>query len=743
MLWGINQLNSLFEDIDSIDLLLNKIVTMVSEHMASEACSIYIYDEETDELTLRAVVGLNQACVNRVRLKIGEGIPGTSINEIRPICEKVAMDNPNFKFIPDLGDELFESIISVPITRGKQKIGVITLQRHRDNPYTNEDTLALQVTASQVGGMIENAKILLSVQDEHAPHSKKNDTWKTEKFIKGKPASQGFAHAKTFLISNSDFELNRPGSSSKKYGLEEFKSAVIATERQLEYLQKKVEEQLSDAASLIFAAHIMMLKDKSFIGGINGLIENGKNASEAVVEVFGKYRDIFAKSPSPLIREKVQDLRDLVKRILENLTNADLDFSHYRNKIAISKELLPSDLLMMSAEGVCGIILVSGGVTSHVAILTRSLHIPLVIIDNQSLLTVPDETDVIIDAESGNIFIEPDAAISKKFDDRNQARKKIDEERTVLASRAETTDGFAMKVMLNVNLLSDVPSAGTDIIDGIGLYRTEFPFLIRVNFPTEEEQYAIYKKLIESANGKSVTFRTLDIGGDKVLSYFSDLKEQNPFLGMRSIRFSLNYIDIFKQQLKAILRATYEHESRIMFPMISSKDELIQAKAVVAECISDLKSAGIPHNPEPVVGVMIELPSAVSLVDDLADESAFFSIGTNDLIQYTLAVDRTNEKVSHLYVPHHPAVLRSLKKIADSGKKFGREVAICGDMANSEKYIPFLIGIGIDTFSVDAIYIPRVKKTISSISKKEAEKLAKKMLKCSTVEHVTAILESH
>ncbi len=283
--------------------------------------------------------------------------------------------------------------------------------------------------------------------------------------------------------------------------------------------------------------------------------------------------------------------------------------------------------------------------------------------------------------------------------------------------------------MSNVNLLSDLKAAREFHSDGIGLYRTEFPFLVRSNFPSEEEQFVIYKRLIEGMPSKEITFRTLDIGGDKVLSYYHFEKEQNPFLGMRSIRFSLKHKDIFEQQIRAILRAGVNAPIRIMFPMISSLDEFLEAKSVVDQCLQDLAKEKIPHHTHPSIGLMIELPSVLEIIRDLAQVTDFFCIGTNDFIQYMLAVDRTNEKVADFYLPHHPAILRALNRVVKTAQRYKRDVSLCGDMAHQEKYIPYLLAIGLRKLSIDGRYFPKIQSAIAQIDLQSAEKKLEEILK--------------
>ncbi len=744
MLYDIGELNNLFTDSISVESLLQKIVEMVAGHMNAGVCSIYLYDDVEKELVLKATVGLKPDSVNKVKLKLGEGLVGLSLKELKPICERCGPENPNYKFYPGIDEEYYQSFLAVPIIRGNIKIGVFVVQRVTGEGFTEDDILALRVTASQLASMIENIKYIIS------PHKKTEHT-KTEadpeklKFIKGKTASEGYAYSNTIIIDRENiYELAQKIHDNKKYSrhsIEDFDKAIIATEEQLETLQKKVEEKLSDAASLIFSAHLLMLKDISFTGSMRDMIIKGEDPLSAVMKKYREYKEIFSESQNQLIREKILDIEDLTKRIIENLISKDTAKKIYKDNIAIVREIFPSDLLIMSAEDVKGIVLVSGGVTSHVSILARSLRIPVVIANKPELLDLPEKTMALIDAETGNIYINPSMDIILKFEERNKARVKILKEEN-LNFTTVTSDGVKINLMVNINLLSDLKNIRNVYTDGIGLYRTEFPFIIRNNFPTEEEQIIIYTKLVNGMPNKPVIFRTLDIGGDKILSYYQAAKEENPFLGMRSIRFSLAHKEIFKQQIRAILRAGHKSNIGIMFPMISSLDEFLTSRDIVFECIQELAKAGIEHIHKPKIGMMVEIPSVVNIIEEIAKEVDFLSIGTNDLIQYTLAVDRTNEKVAEFYIPHHPAILKSLKKIADAAKSQKIEAAVCGDMAGDVRYIPFLVGIGIHTLSVDAAYLPKVKKLLSKISVKDAEKFADQILSYSKISDINRLIEN-
>ena len=743
MLCDIGEINQLFSSTKDIASIPQTIVNMVAEHMHTAVCSIYFFDEQTQELYIKANKGLQQETITQVRLKKGEGLVGKALAELRPICLKEASKSPDFKFFPNLMEELYDSFLAVPICHGLQRIGVLVIQREKKYPFSEQDTAALKVIASQLATLVSQVMLFSSLGEQSEPTDK--TILKKHKFLKGKIASSGFTIGKALVQRNEPFHIHikKYLQNSAVFSINDFEKALSVTQKQLEKLQQRIEETLADVASLIFTAHLLMLKDLTFTNKIRSLINEGLNAPQAIISVGKEYMDLFASSENRLIQEKKQDIEDLLRRILANLfrETAHVKREELKDAVIIARELYPSDILKMSSEKVNGIILISGGVTSHVSILARSLHIPTIIIDKEDLLHLPDGITILIDGELGNVYIDPSDNTVEQFEKQKILHENILKNKDLLSSPNKTLDGKKIRLLSNINLLSDVASANESFTDGIGLYRTEFPFLIRNNFPSEEEQFFIYKKLVDGMKDKPITFRTLDIGGDKLLSYYT-IREQNPFLGFRSIRFSLQHKDVFTQQIRAILRAGHNADIRIMFPMISSLDEFIDARNVLDDCLSQLKTEEIPHNAKPKIGIMIEIPSIIELLEDIADYVDFFSIGTNDLIQFLLAVDRTNEKVASFYNPLRPAVLRALNKIAAIAKKHKVEVSLCGDMAHEGKYIPFLIGIGITALSVDPIFIPKIKQTIAAIKTKEAEILAKKMIKKNSLTAITELLVS-
>ena len=742
LICDIGELSSLFTDSTNLETFLQGIVEMIAEHMKSDVCSVYLYYDDTQELELRATKGLNPSLIGNVKLKLGEGLTGLALKELRPICERHASKNTSFRYFPDLGEEQYESFLAVPISRGRTMIGTMVIQNAERNYFSEEDIIVLRAITSQLATTIEMARLILSLEGQH--EFKKTSVVTTDlKLVKAMCGAGGCAHAESIVFGGDvDFNDYVNDADKKVYSVEEFHKALAVTESQLENFQESIEQKLSDVASLIFSAQILMLKDQGFVDAIDQLIGQGINPPEAVIRVVKNYVKRFEQIENPYLREKSHDVRDIGRRLLENLIGSKDGGHDVAERIVIAKELLPSDALKLSSQNVKGIIVLRGGSTGHLAILAQSLQIPLVIADEPGLLHLPKEAKILMDADQGNIYIDPDEGILKTFKNKEDAKTISTQLKATVADATHTLDGTKITLMANVNLLGDLDNARDFKAEGIGLYRTEFPFIIRANFPSEEEQFIVYKKLVDAMPDQPITFRTLDIGGDKVLSYMADfMKEDNPFLGLRSIRFSLEHTEIFQQQVRAIVRAAYGTDLRLMFPMISSVDEFLKARDVVYTCIDELKQQKIVCHQKPRIGMMVELPSVLEVIDELVQEVDFLSIGTNDFIQYMLAVDRTNAKVAQFYIPHHPSVLRALHKIVECAMKNNKDVSICGDMAHEEKYLEFLLGIGIRNLSVNPVHIPKLQDAIGQIDIKQAQNFATEVLKKSKLEEINPLFK--
>jgi phosphotransferase system, enzyme I, PtsP len=742
LLCDIGDLTDLLISSLSIDNFLQRAVEMVARYLNTDVCSIYLYDEPTGELYLAATTGLNPEAVNKVRMKVGEGIVGHCFQTLRPVCEGKGSTSPHFKFFEEAHEDRFKSFLVVPIHRGAVKIGAIVVQHERADVFEEAEILALRAASSQLASSIENARLLMQMNPEAAPASPSQAVLPPNP-VRAGVASEGYAYAPiTVYRRNSPFSLAEAPQEDDTSTLEDFHRAIDATAEQLQALQAMFSKRLPESASLIFTTHFMMLKDESFVGKMVRLIEQGISPMNAVSQISGHYTTLFLSNPHEYVREKANDVEDLTIRILRNLKERDhAGLPSEQRRIVVADQLYPSDVLKLVANDVQGIILVGGGVTAHISILSRSLHIPLLLADQPELMNIPEDTPVLMDAYTGNIYIKPSLRIVKGFQTRERTRQMARQKSRRAGGVNKTRDGVLVQLMANINLLSEVPLALELKAQGVGLYRTEFPFLIRPTFPSETEQYLVYKKLFDEMKGQTVTVRTLDAGGEKVIAYLDMPPENNPELGMRSIRFSLDHREIFETQIRAILRAAADAPAaRIMFPMISSLDEFLEARQIVRDCMVSLKAEGLAFNDKPAIGMMVELPSLVDIMDDLAKEADFFSIGTNDFIQYMLAVDRSNKRVSRYYAAHHPAVLRALAKVVAAAQHGGREIAVCGEMAHEVAHLPFLLGIGIRQLSVDPQFLPSLHESISRIRIPDARDYAKVLLSLPSIRDVQAAM---
>ncbi len=741
MICSIGELASIFERSHSLEELLQAAVEIVANHMKAAVCSIYLYDEERHELVLKATQGLKQESVGHVRLQLGEGITGLALKELRPIREGRGSQNPNFKYIPETEEDRFEAFLAVPILHGLTRIGVLVAQDTQPDYFTETDTKALRAITVQLATVIESTRLFMALNRPHEAPPEEDIKGPIDlSFLRGKSVSRGVAKGKAMVVGSAQAATHDPGTDEVTRTPADFEAALAETEKQLASLQTEMDAKLMDVASFIFSAQLLMLKDKQFSGTMRQAIESGRSPQEAIREVVATYVQIFSNSPNARLKEKVQDVQDLGHRLLANLAGTAADEQGYAGHLLIAEDLLPSDMLKFVAQGTEGLVLIGSGLTAHISILARSLEIPMVLTDERALLNYPPHTLMLVDANQGSIFVNPDDDVLERYDALLKAAETAELSTVGKASEAKTRDGVRVRLMANINLLSDIKIAKDLCAEGVGLYRTEFPFIIRSTFPSEEEQYRVYSQVVNEMSGREVIFRTLDIGGDKVLSYYPHGEEANPFLGLRALRFSFKNREIFSQQLRALLRAGADTTITIMFPMVSSVDDFLEAKRIVHECSVSLKEDGLPRCEHVELGVMIELPAAVEIADDLAKEADFFCIGTNDLVQYMLAVDRTNDEISNLYISHHPAVLRALNRVTSAALRHGIPVSVCGEMATEQAMLPFLLGIGIRTLSADPHVLPQLRQTIAGITLTEAEQQAKELLAISKVSDVVAAL---
>jgi len=569
---------------------------------------------------------------------------------------------------------------------------------------------------------------------------------KTEITVQGIAASQGIAYGQIFVYLQSEVEVPsyqvEPEKRIDEVG--RFDRALIVTRQQISKIKNEVEKNIGPEEAAIFDAHLLVLEDEALIGEtIREFESSGRNIETCFQKISARYVQAFAEIDDEYIRERAGDLRDVAQRVLHNLLGqAENSLNRLADRrIVVASDITPSESATLDRSAALALVMDTGSKTSHAVIMARSMKLPAVVGMRDITQRVTNGDWAIVDGYDGVVILNPSESTLFRYG-KILEKKKTFEARLLEVSHqsAVTLDGVLVSLMANIEKSAEVATAKAFCAEGVGLYRTEFLFLNSARIPSEEEQFLVYKSVVEAMAPLPVVIRTLDLGGDKPMAGKKDLfpKETNPFMGFRAIRWCLEHSEIFKDQLRAILMASHYGNVRLMYPMISSAEELARANAVLAECQAELRARRVPFDETMQVGTMIEIPSAAQTADLLAKQCAFFSIGTNDLIQYMLAIDRVNDRIAHLYEPTHPAILRTLRFVVAEAHRQKLPVSVCGEMAGDPVFAPLLLGLGVNCLSMSPAWLPSVKYLVRAMTMADARALATEALSLSSPKEIYA-----
>ncbi len=715
----------------NLDETLQNIVDLVARRMGTEVCSLYLLDEDGETLRLRATHGLKGHAVGRVCMKTSEGLAGLTVEQGRPLAISEPEKHPRYRYFPESGEERYHSFLGIPLFDRQRPTGVLVIQTVAPRTFTQSEISALSTIAFQVASIVVNARLLDSITSAppraaQEPPGASDQPASPHPVLRGQPASSGIAMGPAHILDRGHglADILDEDDMDPVQEKERLETALEKTRIQTLYLEKRMAEQLGEEDASIFHTHLMILEDHSFTDKLFAGIESGHSAAYALKKVVSDYIAAFQAMEDPYLRERAADMDDIGRRILAHLTGEEPSGLHLKTPgILVAREILPSDLASLDLDQIRGLVTESGGLYSHAVIMAKSLGIPALIDVKGALRQLEPEDEVILDANAGTFYIRPRPEIAEEYRrlhaELHREEDRLDELRQL---PARTADGVDIVLRANIGLLGDIEIARRNGACGVGLYRTEFPYMARGSFPNRDDQYRLYRRVAEAFAGEVVTIRTLDIGGDKALPYFRPPEEENPFMGWRSVRVSLDNPDIFITQIEAILMAACHGNVRLLFPMISSLEELRACREAIGMAAANLRREGLDFREDIPVGVMIEVPAAIAIARHLAEQVDFFALGTNDLVQYLLAADRGNPLVRKYYDPLHPAVLATIRQVHMIARDTGKGLCVCGEMATDQLGLVTLLGLGLREFSTPAPYIPRIKDWLRRINLEEIGK---------------------
>ncbi len=721
---------------------LKVVVARIRAAMNTEVCSVYLFDPESKRYVLMATEGLKQEAVGRVSLSSSQGLVGLVGSREEPINVDNAPTHPRFHFLSETGEDPFLSFLGVPIIHHKRLMGVMVVQQRDSRQFDESEEAFLVTMSAQLAGVIAHAEATGNILD--IP-SATNERKKSTRF-NGAPGAPGVGLGQAFVLSPAadlsgvvDKEAESVDDEIGRFDL-----ALEAAREEIRILGEKLSSELRPEEMALFDVYLNMLDDHALGAEVKARIREGSWAQGALRQVVMQYVGHFQLMEDVYLRERATDIIDLGTRILAHLQGSDAHAQEYEfpdDTILVSEELTPAMLGEVPPGKLRGLVSVKGSSNSHVAILARAMGIPTVM----GVVDVPyaqlHGLELIVDGYRGQIFSSPNDELREQYQAIFDEEQALQKDLQVLRDEpAETLDGHRIPLWVNTGLITDAVRSLERGAEGVGLYRTEVPFMMKDRFPSESEQQKIYRQQLETFAPNPVTMRTLDIGGDKALTYFP-INEANPFLGWRGIRVTLDHPEIFLVQIRAMLKASEGlNNLRIMLPMITSVSEVDEALHLIYRAHAEVLEEGFDVE-MPQVGVMIEVPAAVYQIRELGQRVDFLSVGSNDLTQYLLAVDRNNPRVADLYQAFHPAVLNALKMIADMAHEIGKPVSVCGELAGNPLGAVLLMAMGYDMLSMNATNLPKVKSVIRGISREWADQLLAEVLQIESAPVITATLQ--
>ena len=714
--------------------------------MHVDASSIYIYDVSQNQLILKATHGLNPKVVEEVRMSPSEGLVGLVHERCEAVQASKMQDHPRFKHFPQTNEIRFSSFLGVPLVEHRKSFGVLVAHTEDSRVFVGDEIEMLKAIAAQISSLVSKALLLKQLDlATQAIQPRVSPSASASIHLSGTPVGTGIALGKAIqLHPGTPEEPPRETSNPPEGELQDFHSALEHTINDTIKLVEKISGDVGTEEAAIFHVHLMFLEDQHFQGKIEKYILEGNSVSWSIYETIQEYLSAFSQIDDPYLSEKGADLKDVGYRLLHFLGH-ELLAETEKEGILVIEELLPGDMARLDANRIKGIITSSGGIVSHAAILARSLRIPGICLDLDLMKRIHEGDLIALDGKNGSAVVHPGEELMAAFKRRvvleEQHQEHLDQFRE---KPCRTQDGVEMKVLANIALENDLNQLFRHGAEGIGLYRTEIFFLSLDRYPEIEEQVEVYQRVFESIpQEQPLMIRTLDLGADKAAPYMGYPQEGNPYLGCRALRRQLRKPRVLKNQLKSILLASGRREKlSLIFPMVTDVQEIRQAKQLLHECVTDL---GDDFNGSklPEIGMMFEVPSSFMISEQFMKEIDFCAIGSNDLTQYLLAVDRNNPQISHLYDPLHPAVLQLIQILIKNADRYQKPVELCGEMASDTDGAVILAGLGLRIFSMNAPLIPTIKERLSMISMPDAERLAREALKSESALQVRNLVRAH